>query len=154
MTQDINDIIGWDQPLPDVQQDEALILEPGIYTFEVKSYERKIFGDSSKMAGIPYAEMKLMLFADNGVGFAKVNFPMKRNWIWKLRQLFQSCGFAVKQGQDFVPQWNLLIGSGGKCEVEPRTWINGKGEKLQSNDVKKFLMPVAEDDVPNDFDAF
>ena len=49
-----------------------------------------------------------------------------------------------KKGEKINMNWNLVIGSKGRCKVGIHSWKNDKGEINQSNQIKQFYEPTPE----------
>ena len=136
-------IISWDDVLEDIPQEEYTVLEPGEYTFEVTSMERKQW-DRGKLAPAKYAEIRLR-FADGDVrGSGKENLTLHPRTLWRVREFFKSIGEKVEDGKPFAPNWANVIGATGRCTVKNGSFTGRDGEVKKTNEVGKFLPPTEE----------
>ena len=135
-----NRAIGWEDQLEDFPQERYVVLPKGRYTFTVEGFERKQW-TSGKLAGANYAELALRLNDAELEGTARVNLTLHPRTMFKVREFFKSIGEDVEDGRPFAPKWNRVMGSRGRCLVEPRAFKGRDGKDMESNDVTSFLPP-------------
>ena len=126
--------IGWDDEIS--QESNFVLLEPGDYDFTVTSFERKRFGGSDKMCACNQA----VLHIDVGEATIFDNLFMNKKAEWRISQFFAAIGQKQK-GVPFVPNWNAVPGSSGRCKVGVRTWTGNDGEERKNNEIKEFYAP-------------
>lgn len=137
------EIYDWDSPIGNEANDDPFVVLPaGEYRFEVTALERGRY-EGNPEKGIKACPMaKLTIKADGGdAGEAYVKesiFLNKRN-AWKIKALFVSVGLVAADAEEFVPQWNGIVGCAGTCELKIRQFKAKNGDMVDSNDVKRFL---------------
>lgn len=142
MAEDLGKSFEWDDEVIEDGADFKLV-PPGEYDFFVSGLEKKNFKGSVKMAPCKYAELRLEIKNDQGekIGEVKSNLYLNTNCIGIFSSFFRSIG-QKKHGQPFVPRWNEVIGSVGRCKVSIRKYQKNDGSQGESNDVR-FLDPAA-----------
>lgn len=135
------DIFDWDDALPDIEQQEFVILPPGEYNFRIKNYVQKRW-DKGKLVGAPYAELEIVFTNDDGslTGYGKANLTLHAKTLFMVRAFFAAIGYAPEKGQPFTPNWNVVIGSTGRCLVDNGMFIGRDGQKYETNEVDKWLV--------------
>ena len=48
-----------------------------------------------------------------------------------------------KHGETLRPNWQAVVGATGRCKVGIHEWTGNDGQKRQSNEITRFLEPVA-----------
>ena len=141
--------LDFDDVLEDIPKEEFILLEPGEYSFKVTSFVKRRW-DSGKLAGANYAEIGLDF--DNGTlrSSGRENLTLHPKMLWKVREFFKAIGENVEDGKPFVPNWNAVLGSTGRCKVRQRSFKGREGEIVKTNEVEKFLPadPIDGDGVP------
>ncbi len=146
--------LDWDSPIGNDDQggDEYTILEPGDYPFYVAAVNKKHFAGSLKLPACPQAELEIE------VGDAEVSTTIKHNLFLSTKTEGMLCAFfrsigARQKGEVLIMDWGKVRGANGMCTVGIRKWVSKKtGKEGESNEIKKFLEPVADaapgDDIP------
>ncbi len=134
--------LDWDDQIENEGQ-EFILLPKGNYDFEITSFERGRFNGSEKIPPCKQATLTLKITAPNGQPVSvKSNLILYGKMEWKLCEFFTSIGQRKKGEKNYTMNWNAVIGSRGKCEIDIRDWKKDDGTPMQSNEVKKFLEPV------------
>lgn len=134
------------------KESEFVNLEPGTYEFMVANLEKSIFeNDTEKIpAGTPMAKLTLRFTTPDGrTADIFENLFLIKTQEWKLCQFFTCIGLK-KHGEDFVMNWDKVLGRRGTAEVAKRTYTNRKGEEKTVTSVKNFLDPVEKKEEAND----
>lgn len=126
--------IGWDDEIS--QESNFVLLEPGDYDFTVASFERKRFNGSEKMC----ACNQVVLRIDVGEGTIFDNLYMNTKAEWRISQFFKAIG-QKQSGVPFVPNWNAVPGSSGRCKVGIHKWKDNDGEERKYNEIKEYYEP-------------
>lgn len=137
-------MIDWDDELEDIPQEEFTLLTPGTYDFCVTNMERKEM-NTQKLGNVRVAEIQLKFSDGQLEGYGKTNLMLHPKTLWKVREFFAAIGETVVKGQPFAPKWNNVIGATGKCLVKNGSFVGRNGEKYQTNEVDKFLVPDEEE---------
>ncbi len=122
------------QFVPKTEQElqDALMLEPGIYEFEILKAEEA----TSKTSGKPMIKVTLKVFSHNGSTRQVTDYLMEA-MAWKLRHFFGAVGLAKEYDSgELSPE--ACIGRTGRLslKVEP-----GKGDFGPKNSVKDYVEP-------------
>ena len=131
--------LGWEDDAQ-VQESEFVLLDPGVYDYQVVAFERGRFDGSKQMAACNVA--KLTLHCTNGIqtGNVFVNLMLNTKVLWRVSQFFKSCGLIpadAHQGDNFsMALFNQVMGRTGKVKLKHRTW-----QDKTYNDVDEFLKP-------------
>ena len=131
--------LDWDSTIE--QESNFKILEPGIYNFRVINMERGNHDGSENMSPCPKAILtinaKNVETEEEGeVGY--INLFLHSKMEWKLSEFFISIG-QKNPGEPLRPNWNNVIGSSGKCELEINSYTGRDGKERQNNQVKSWL---------------
>ncbi len=113
---------------------EFIVLQDGEYDFEVTSFEKGRF--AGKDGGLPPCNMVTVfckIETDEGVAVIKSNLFLHSRTEGILSSFFASIG-QKRKGEPLKMQWNLVIGSKGRCKVSTREY-NGN----TYNDIKRFI---------------
>lgn len=139
-----NQMLGFDDELPDIPQEEFTLLTPGQYDFVVTNMERKEM-TTQKLGTVRVAEIQLRFSDGQLEGTGKANLMLHPKTLWKVREFFTAIGETVEKGKPFMPPWNKVVGASGKCLVKNGAFTGRNGEKFQTNEVEKFLEPDDEE---------
>lgn len=133
-----NQEIGWDDSIEN--DNEFTLLPEGDYQFTVTKFERARHNGSEKLP--PCNKAVLTLEVTDGVNRAQIvhNLFLHRKCEGMLCAFFTAIG-QRRHGEQLVPRWNQVIGSGGTCKVGVRTWTGNDGQPRQSNEIRKFYEP-------------
>lgn len=128
--------IGWEDEIS--QESNFVLVEPGDYDFTVTTFERKRFGGSNKMCACNQA----VLHIDVGDATILDNLFMNKKAEWRISQFFTAIGQKQK-GVSFIPNWNAVPGSRGRCKVGVRIWKGDDGAERKNNEIKEYYAPDA-----------
>lgn len=138
---DLGQSFGWEDE-GKVQESEYVLLEPGVYDYQVTSFERGRFDGSEKMAACPMAKLVLHCRgAETGMeSDVFVNLQLNSKVLFRITQFFKSCGLVPVDAQqgDSMPMslFDHVVGRTGKLKLKNRTY-NGR----EYNEVEEFLKP-------------
>lgn len=126
------ELLGWDD---EITNDGFPLLPDGDYDFTVVNFERDRFSGNEKTPECNIAKIIIRInYQGENIDIKHSFFMLKKNE-WQLSQFFCSIG-QKKYGEPLRMNWNLVIGSKGRCKIGKRTY-NGN----DYNEVKKFLEP-------------
>lgn len=139
-----NDVaMTWDDSIEN--DNEFVLLPEGDYDFTITKFERKRFAGSAKMSACPQASLTIKLFnkANPSVDETTVNHNLFLNLKCEgiLCAFFTAIGDR-KHGEKLKPNWNAIIGKGGRCKVNVREWVGSDGSPKKSNEIVKFYEPA------------
>ena len=144
MSEVIERELGWDD---EIEKDgpEFVLLPEGDYSFEVVGFERARHNGSEKLPACNKAVLTIRLTSDDG----EKSTTIKHNLFLHSKTEGMLCAFFTaigqrKKGEKINMNWNLVIGSKGRCKVDIHSWKNDKGEINQSNQIKQFYEPTPE----------
>lgn len=147
MAEEIEKELGWNDEIGGAdEKGEFVLLEPGEYAFQVKTFERSRFAGSAKVIACNMAVLGIAILdeAGNELAFIKKhNLLLTSRLQWMTESFFRSIG-AKKHGETIKMDWNQVIGSRGRCVIEIKELDSTKkpGEKFKINQIKRFLDPV------------
>ena len=127
--------LGWDSEITNEGKD-FIIAEPGDYNFTVTGFERGRHNGSAKMPACNYAELSIKLHLPEGECIVKDKLFLHSKMEWKLSEFFLCIG-QKKKGQSFIPNWNAIMGSTGRCKVSKRSY-DKEGRTYWTNDIAKY----------------
>ena len=134
--------LGWDAEIEN-EGSEFVVVEPGDYDFTVINFERGRFQGSTKMPPCNQAKLTIRLDIPEGACEIKHNLFLHSKTEWKLCEFFTAIG-QRQSGQRVAMNWNLVVGSRGRCKVTKRSFVSNKdGKTLWANDIDKFYPPQA-----------
>ncbi|MGX6962454.1 hypothetical protein [Vagococcus xieshaowenii] len=141
MNNEQNEFLDWNSGFI-AEESQFTLLPAGDYDFTVTNMERKIYsGMSDKIPnGAPYAEVTIEVVGAEGKTSVFERLYLMKKMQWKLTEFFTSIGQVPVIGQPFNPNWNNVVGSKGRLQLEVNSYVS-KGENRQNNRVKKFLKP-------------
>ena len=127
--------IGWDDS---IENDATYDLLPeGDYEFEVKKFERGRHNGSEKMPPCNKAIITLEVYGDQVTGMLTHNLFLHTKTEGLVCAFFTAIG-QRKRGEKYTPEWEKVVGSGGRCKVGIRKW-----EDKEFNQITKFYDPAA-----------
>lgn len=133
--------LGWEDEAK-VQESEFVLLDPGVYDYQVVRFERGRFDGSKQMAACNVAKLTLHCTSpQTGMsGDVFVNLMLNTKVMWRITQFFKSCGLIPADAQqgDSLPMglFNHVMGRTGKVKLKHRTW-----QDKTYNDVDEFVKP-------------
>lgn len=130
----------WDD---EVQNDggDFVLLEPGVYPFTVKKFERGRHGGSAKLPPCNKAVLSIEVDGgDQGVVTMTENLFLHSKTEGLLCQFFRCVG-QRKSGEKLKMDWNKVVGASGRAEFDQREY-EYQGEKRIISNLKKWLDPV------------
>lgn len=136
--------LGWDD---EIEKDgaEFELLPEGDYSFEVVNFERGRHNGSEKLPPCNKAILSIKITSDDG----KKSTTIKHNLFLHSKTEGMLCAFFTaigqrKKGEKINMNWNLVVGSKGRCKVGIHSWKNDNGDLNQSNQIKKFYEPTSD----------
>lgn len=146
MTEYMERELGWDDEIEKEGGDFPL-LPAGEYNFRVTGFKRGRFDGSDKMPACPRAEIELTIQSpEHGEVTVFESLLLHQKTEWKLSEFFISIG-QKKKGEKVKMNWQAVIGSQGRCELEINKYVS-KGKERENNRVSKFLEPSAQPQQP------
>ena len=120
----------------EVEEQEYVLLQPGVYQFTVDSVEYGDYNGSAKIPACGKVTVNLHVDTNSGKAFLNNNFYVCKECSGLIAAFFKSIG-DLKDGQKtFSPDWDGTVSKTGIVEVVNREY-NGN----QYNNVKRFLPP-------------
>jgi hypothetical protein len=143
--------LGWNDEISN-EVEVFQLLTPGEYNFKVKSFTRARFPGSAKLIPCNQAVLAIdILDAENNVlaTIPKHSLFLTEKMSGMVNVFFRSIG-ARCHGEKMIMDWNKVTGATGRCVIENKELQSTKtpGEKFSVNNIKKFLDPVDESDIP------
>lgn len=139
--QDLGQALDWDMNEVD-DQDDYVLIEPGVYGYIVASLKKERFEGSDKMAPCPKAVVTLSVVTDSGMVPVSENLMLNTKMMFKISQFFKSLGAKPDPETGKVPvDWSNVVGKEGQLEIERRTYTKKDGSQGEANSVKRFLAP-------------
>lgn len=126
-----------------IENDSTFILLPeGIYPFTVTRFERAHHSGSAKLPACAKAVITVEI--DGGaLGKTSIthNLFLHKKTEGLLCDFFTAIG-QRRRGERLAMNWSQVPGATGICKIGVREWISDRtGEKMQSNEIKRFLEP-------------
>lgn len=115
---------------------EFIVLQDGDYDFEVTEIEKGRYAGSEREKGLPPCNMVTVtckIETNEGEAYIKNRLYLHSRAEGLLSAFFASIG-QKRKGEPLKMQWNLVVGSKGRCKVSSRQY---NGETY--NDIKRFL---------------
>jgi len=132
--------MGWDSPIENDGAGGVILPQDSIADFEVTKLEKGV----SEKKKAPMAILTLRLSNEHGSTTCLEHLVLHTDSEWKLCQFFRAIG-QREHGQKFKPNWNKVVGTGGKCQVAVRTFhkkSDKPGEETgRANEVASFMDP-------------
>ena len=128
--------LGWNDEISN-DGNEFVLLPPGDYDFTVTDFVRGRHNGSDKLPPCNKAELSLYIQSDKGNVTIKHNLFLHTKTEGMLSAFFCAIG-QKKHGEPCKPNWDKVRGSRGRCKIGIREWENKSGEKMQSNEIKRF----------------
>lgn len=118
------------------------VLPEGDYNFEVTNFERGRHDGTEKLPPCNKAILTMKITSDDG----KHSTTIIHNLFLHIRMEGLLSAFFVaigqkKKGEKAKMNWNLVVGSRGRCKIGIHEWTGKDGEKKTSNQIKKFYEP-------------
>lgn len=135
-----NGAFDWDSM---IENDSTFTLLPeGVYPFTVTGFERGHHGGSAKLPACPKAILTIEVDGGSlGKASLQHNLFLNKKTEGLLCDFFTSIG-QRRRGEQLVMNWAKVPGASGFCKVGVRDWVSDRtGEKMQSNEIKRFLEP-------------
>lgn len=129
--------LGWED---EIEKDggDFIVLPAGDYEFTVSKFERGRFQGSAKMPPCNQAKLELTVHSQehgNVTVFHNLFLHTKTEGL--LSNFFVGIG-QKKKGEKLRMNWNAVIGSKGKLQLEINTFQGNDGKERTNNQVKKF----------------
>ena len=129
----------WDSKISNDGGDFVL-LEPGIYPFSVKAFEKGYYNGGGKIPACPKAQLTLRVGTGANASDVPDGILLDSSLEWKICQFFNSIGMR-RHGEEFTMNWDAIVGKTGYLEIEHREYEKD-GEKRKTNQVKKYIDPA------------
>lgn len=151
----------WDDEF-DVEEQEFVTLMPGEYDFEVLETQRMIDQGTGKMAGTPYAQIKVKVTDGEKSAVWLERIYCKKDFVWKMSEYLIACGLATNKDAATPNKVIDSVGSTGRCkvickddkykEIKDRDAISKMLEAGETvyNNVARFLKPENTGSVSDD----
>ncbi|MCT1797403.1 hypothetical protein [Aerococcus viridans] len=134
--------LSWDSEIK--QESSFNLLPAGEYQFEVEKMERGQYQPSPKSSirdVSPQAELHIKIFGgEHGNTNVIERLILHTKTEFKISEFFIAIG-QKQPGQPLTPNWNYVIGSTGRCEIEVNKYNNSNGQERENNRVVRFLEP-------------
>ncbi len=135
--------MGWDDVI--TEESSFVLLPEGDYSFTVKDFKRERHIPKSADAKLPACNKAVLTIEVDGKDKGKAtithNLFLHQSVEGLLSAFFISIG-QKKHGEPLRMDWSKVVGANGRCKVGIRSWENrNNGEKMQSNEIKRFLEP-------------
>ena len=141
---DGNQLLDWDSTFDYVP--EFTIFEPGIYDFEVVSFERQrhVPQNGGKLPECNKAVVKLLV--SDGINESKLteNFYLVKKCEWRISSFFVSLGLIQENEPVNVKLFEKAMGCTGKLKLKKSVTTNGN----ERNEIERFLKPEAPKPAP------
>ncbi|WP_217588775.1 hypothetical protein [Lentibacillus saliphilus] len=127
----------WDD---EIEKDggDYILLPAGDYNFTVTKFERGRFQGSAKMPACNQAKLELTVHSqEHGDVVIFHNLLLHTKTEGLLSNFFTGIG-QKKKGEKLRMNWNTVIGSKGKLQLEINKFVGRDGEERTNNQVKKF----------------
>lgn len=131
--------LGWDDQIENDSPD-FVILPKGDYDFEVIEFERGRHNGSEKLPPCNKAIVHIRIEGEEGVAIIRHQLFLHTKTEGLLCDFFIGIG-QRKKGERITMDWNQVVGSKGRCNVDIRKWKNDEGREMIFNEVKKFYEP-------------
>lgn len=90
----------------------------------------------------PMAKLELSLSDGAHTGRCIGNLLLGDNYAWKLWEFFTAIGQCTQNQKEFLPDWERVKGSTGRCRVGVRTYTAAGGTERTANEVQRYLEPA------------
>ncbi len=128
--------LGWDDEIQN-DGDEFVLLTPGEYAFEIKSYERAHHKGSDKLPSCNMAIVNIEVDGkEQGTAMIKHRLFLHTRTEGMICAFFIGIG-ARKHGEKMVMDWNSIVGKTGHCKTSIHKW-----QDKEYNQIKSFLEPM------------
>lgn len=137
MSQEIERELGWDD---EIKKDggDFVLLPAGDYNFTVTKFERGRFAGSAKMPACNQAKLELTIQSpEHGEVVVFHNLFLHTKTEGLLSNFFAGIG-QKRKGEPLRMNWNTVVGSKGKCQLEINKFTGNDGNERTNNQVKKF----------------
>lgn len=131
-----DEALDWDAPISEESTTEYFLLQPGVYEFTVKNFDRKQYQPrpGSKLPACNQAVLHLLVKTPQGRQTeVTTNLYLVKSQEWKLSAFFRCIGLK-KPGEKLVMDWQRVPGSTGMVEISNREYNN-----RMYNDVARFV---------------
>lgn len=129
--------LGWDD---EIQKDggEFIVLPAGDYNFTVTKFERGRFAGSDKMPACNQAKLELTVHSpEQGDVVVFHNLFLHTKTEGLLSNFFAGIG-QKKKGEKLKMNWQMVVGSKGRCKLEINKFKGNDGNEKTNNQVKTF----------------
>ena len=152
MSELINSVLDWDDPIQDDGKRRTILLPEGDYRFKITKFERGEYPGGNKMPPCKKATLTMEVNAPEGTAEVKTDLFLCSSMQWKLAAFFRSIGL-MKSGDTFAMDWTKVPGAEGAAHFKIRDY-EFKGKTRQKNDVAYFIdanPALSSDETDDDF---
>lgn len=135
--------LGWDDQI--VKDGTDFVLLPaGDYNFTVKKFDRGRFNGSAKMPPCNQAKLEIAVHSpEHGEVIIFHNLFLHTKTEGLLSNFFSGIG-QKKEGQPLQMNWNTVVGSTGRLQLEVNNFTGYDGQTKTNNQIKKFYPKQAQ----------
>ncbi|MPW25972.1 DUF669 domain-containing protein [Alkalibaculum sp. M08DMB] len=140
MNTDMGNEIGWEDEI-EKDSPDFITLPEGDYDFVITDFERARHAGSEKLPPCNKAVVHIKIETPEGISTIKHNLFLHTITEGMLSAFFTGIG-QKKKGERVTMNWNLVVGSTGRCKLGIRKWKTDDGEERSSNEIKRFYEPT------------
>ncbi len=145
------EIYDWDSEIKN-DSDEFVLLEPGVYPFEVLKLDKERYEGGNKAPACPKAKVTMRVYGnDDEHVVVSDSFLLYSGMEWKISAFFRAIGYK-QHGQKVSMKWDgeWLKGKKGLCRIENVEGYKDK-DKLY-NSIASYIDPKGDDTESDDGD--
>lgn len=141
--QNVERELNWDDQIVKDGTD-FVVLPAGDYNFTVKKFERGRFNGSQKMPACNQAKLEIAVHTqEHGDVIVFHNLFLHSKTEGLLSNFFVGIG-QKKEGQPFQMNWQTVVGSTGRLQLEINKFTGNDGQEKTNNQIKKFYPKQAQ----------
>lgn len=129
--------LNWDDTIERDGGGEFVLLTPGDYNFTVTKFERARFQGSQNLPPCNQAKLEITIHSpERGDVIVFHNLFLHTKTEGLLSAFFSAIG-QKKKGEPLRMNWNTVVGSKGRCQIEHYKYMKD-GRELVTNQIKRF----------------
>ena len=129
--------LNWDDEIVRDGGGEFVLLTPGDYNFTVTKFERARFQGSQNLPPCNQAKLEITIHSpEHGDVIVFHNLYLHTKTEGLLSAFFSAIG-QKKKGEPLRMNWNTVVGSKGRCQIEHYKYTKD-GRELVNNQIKRF----------------
>lgn len=129
--------LGWDDTIERDGGGEYVLLAPGDYNFTVTKFERARFQGSANLPPCNQAKLEITIHSpEHGDVIVFHNLFLHTKTEGLLSAFFTAIG-QKKKGEPLRMNWNTVVGSKGRCQIEHNKYTKD-GREYVNNQIKRF----------------